>query len=106
MWKLMWWMVAQAPFGTQFVDCGCLCVDGAATTVCQSVAEAQRQPNLCPPQLSCPAVPAGGSGSGDDEHPIYYDAPSEDAHNCRDVRIWDESVAAYTGVKVCDVFTG
>ncbi len=103
MWKVgLWWMLVQSQFGPQVVECGCLCVEGVPRTLCQSVAEAQRQANICPPDFSCPAVqPADKT-----QAPIYYDAPTDNAHNCRDVRIWDESVAAYTGVKVCDVFTG
>ena len=99
MLKLLWLFVAQP----HFVDCGCLCVDGMARTLCQSVAEAQRQPNMCPANLNCPKPPAAEAAG---EEPLYYDAPAEHAHNCREVRIWDESVDAYTGVKVCDVFTG
>ena len=100
MLKLLWLFVAQP----QFVDCGCLCVDGVGKTLCQSVAEAQQQPNMCPQDLVCP-VPTEElrkeSGS-----PLYYDSPAEHAHSCREVRIWDDKAAAYTGVKVCDVFTG
>ncbi len=97
MLKLLWLLVAQP----QFVDCGCLCVDGLARTLCQSVEEAQLQPNMCPAGFVCPPPPLA-----DQEAPVYYDAPADHAHNCREVRIWDEAAGAYTGVKVCDVFTG
>lgn len=106
MWKLLWWMVVQSQFGAQFVDCGCLCIEGMPKTVCQSVAEAQRQANICPPDLSCPAPPKADAAGGDLYEPRYYDAPEDHAHNCREVRVWDDTVNAYTGVKVCDVFTG
>ena len=102
MLKLIWLLVAQP----QFVDCGCLCVDGMPRTLCQSVAEARLQPNLCGEQTSCPAPFQSDEESQDIESPVYYDAPAEHAHNCREVRIWDAAADAYTGVKVCDVFTG
>ena len=85
----------------QLVDCGCLCVDGLPRTLCQSVAEAQLQPDMCGADAHCPAPPPEDGGA-----PVYYDAPADQAHNCREVRIWDESAEAYTGVRICDVFTG
>ena len=103
MWKLLWWMLAQPQFGAHFVDCGCLCVEGVPKTVCQSLAEAQQQANVCAPNIRCPALPEEGGAT---DEPQYYDAPDPHAHSCREVRIWDESAAAYTGVKICDVFTG
>ena len=84
----------------QLAECGCLCVDGVAKTLCQSVEEARRQPNACPAGQRCPAPPT------EDASPGTYDPPVDGAHNCREVRIWDEAAADYTGVKVCDVFSG
>jgi len=80
-----------------------MCVDGVAKTLCQSVAEAQQNPNVCPPALRCPAAPQDASPPVDRQ---YFDAPVEHAHHCREVRVWDKGAEAYAGVKVCDVFTG
>lgn len=98
MLKLLLLFVAQP----QFVDCGCLCMDGVGRTLCESVEEAQRQPNVCPRDVSCPVPPPSDEAG----LPQYYDAPTDHARNCREVRIWDEAVQMYTTVKVCDVFTG
>jgi len=97
MLKLLWLFVVQP----QFVDCGCLCVEGMPKTVCQSIEEAQRQTNLCPLDLRCPSPP-----QADGDAPMRFDAPGEHARNCREVRVWDEAAGGYTGVRVCDVFTG
>ena len=102
MLKLMWLFVAQS----HFVDCGCMCVEGMPRTLCQSVAEARQQPNMCGEQVSCPAPFMSDEKAPAAEAPIYYDAPAEHAQNCREVRVWDAAADAYAGVKVCDVFTG
>ena len=99
MLKLIVFLIAQP----LMADCGCMCVDGVAKTLCQSVTEAQQNPNVCPPAHRCPTVPDGALPPA---APQYFDAPFENAHHCREVRVWDKNADAYTGVKVCDVFTG
>lgn len=83
----------------QWAACGCLCVDGVPKTLCQSVEEARQQANLCPALKRCPAIDPPPDG----ETVETFDAPHEQAHSCREVRIWDNQAAAYTTVKICDV---
>ncbi len=68
----------------RYADCGCLCVDGVAKTLCQSVEEARRKPNVCPEGLHCPTLPLAPSTT---EPPGFYDPPADGAHNCREVRV-------------------
>jgi hypothetical protein len=84
----------------QFADCGCLCVDGVAKTLCQTVEEARLQPNVCPPRQQCPELPA----QWPEQSSGLIDAPHKDARDCREVRIWDDAQGDYTSVKVCDVY--
>ena len=79
--------------------CGCHCVDGVPETLCQSIEEAMTQPRLCPAQMRCPV-----DGQRGEQEPQYFDAPGEQAHSCRQVRIWNPAQGAYAGVKICDVF--
>lgn len=79
------------------VDCGCFCMDGVPKTLCLSVDEAMAKPYVCPPQMSCPLPQPESVG------PRYYDAPADNAVNCREVRVWDAALAAYRSVRVCDV---
>lgn len=98
MLNLLLFLLAQP----QFVACGCHCVDGSAKTLCQTIEEAQLQPRMCPHALRCPnyeAPPVTADGE-----PQFFDAPVDQAHSCREVRVWDQQQAAYAGVKVCDVF--
>ena len=97
MLKLIFLLFAQPSFAA----CGCQCVDGIPKTLCQTIVEAQAQPRMCPPQLECPVLE--DVNEGDPSEPLFFDAPSEQAHSCREVRIWDAEQAAYTGVRVCDV---
>lgn len=83
----------------QFAACGCHCVDGVPRTLCQSIEEARVQPRLCPAQMRCPVDEHHG-----EQDPLYFDAPDEQAHSCREVRIWNPEQGAYAGVKICDVF--
>ena len=91
-----------------FAACGCQCVDGVPKTLCQTIVEAQQQPYMCSAQVKCPALkfPADDQPAHDRQEQEYLDAPDEHAHSCREVRIWDQQRNVYTGVKVCDVFTG
>ena len=84
---------------TQWAACGCLCVDGVPKTMCQSVEEAREQANLCPALKRCPPL----DPLDENEAIQTFDAPHEQAHSCREVRIWDDQANAYTTVKVCDV---
>jgi hypothetical protein len=99
MLKLIVLFVAQP----LLADCGCMCVDGVAKTLCQTVSEARQNPNMCPPAHRCPVDPHGAIPPAKQQ---YFDAPAEHAHHCREVRVWDKSADAYTGVKICDVSTG
>ncbi len=99
MLKLIIMLVAQPHFAV----CACQCVDGLPKTLCQTIAEAQAQPRMCPLQLRCPVVEE--TTESRPAELLFFDAPSEQAHSCREVRIWDAEQAAYTGVRVCDVIT-
>ena len=86
----------------QFVACGCQCIDGLPKTLCQTIEEAQLQPRMCPDAMRCPVYKTPPIAA--DTEPQFFDAPGDQAHSCREVRVWDQQRAAYTGVKVCDVF--
>jgi hypothetical protein len=86
----------------QFVACGCQCVAGVPKTLCQTVEEAQQRPRLCAEEIRCPVDEPPPVAV--DAVPHFFDAPSDQAHTCREVRTWDQQQAAYTGVKVCDVY--
>lgn len=80
-------------------DCACLCIDGAARTVCRNLAEAQANPNLCLAagiRDSCP-LPAG------EFTPERFTSPSPGAEDCREARVWDPKTGDYNHVaRVCD----
>ena len=77
-------------------QCACLCVEGVPQTLCSSIEEARQRPGHCRLR-HCPEYVAVEDGGR------RYVAPDAYADNCRDVRIWDDTEAVYSGVKVCDV---
>jgi hypothetical protein len=79
-------------------DCACFCVDGELTTMCTQAGEAQDSPNLCPNNgsASCPQAPEAGASAS-------YEAPSDDAVNCRSVRVYDAIRGEYVTAKACNV---
>lgn len=79
-------------------ECGCFCTDGALTTMCTTVAEAQADPELCSAIAAgtCPASPL-------ETQRTRYSSPEEGAINCRVARVWDASRATFADVRVCDV---
>ena len=79
-------------------ECACFCVDGELVTMCTNVGEAQDNPNLCPSSgsASCPQE----TGSSDS---ASYEAPSSDATNCRNVRVYDAIRGEYVTAKACNV---
>lgn len=81
-------------------DCACLCIDGAARTVCKNLGDAQAKPNLCTAngtlRRSCP-LPA------EEFTPERFTAPGEGATDCREARVWQPSSGRYDRVvKVCE----
>ncbi len=95
------WLIALLLVHPQFVDCGCFCVEGVPKTLCQSIEEAQAGPAFCRPERRCPVPQSDGAAAPD--QPRYLDAPSEQARNCREVRVWHSERAQFTGVYICDV---
>jgi hypothetical protein len=87
-------LLAQASTG-----CACLCIDGAARTVCNDLPDAQAKPTLCMSggvRRSCP-LPAG------EFTPERFTAPSPGATDCREARIWDPDSGRYDRlVRVCE----
>ncbi|NIP13329.1 MAG: hypothetical protein GWM88_00745 [Pseudomonadales bacterium] len=79
-------------------ECACFCADGALTTMCTTVAEAQAKPELCSAR-DPGACPAGALN----EPRIGYASPEEGAINCRGARVWDADRATFADVRVCDV---
>ena len=79
-----------------WADCACLCADGKQITMCNTVEEAQANPNACVVGETnvCP-TPTGEAST------TAYDAPAEDATNCRDMSVWDNN--AFSVIKACDV---
>jgi hypothetical protein len=79
-------------------DCACFCVDGELATMCTEVGEAQDNPNLCPNNgsASCPPEPEVGSSTA-------YDAPSDGAVDCRNIRVYDAIRGEYVTAKACNV---
>jgi hypothetical protein len=80
-----------------FASCGCLCVEGVPRTLCSTIAEAQANPALCPPDQRCPLP----EFSADPPQPV--EAPVVEAKDCRSVRVWDAAAKDYATVNVCDV---
>ena len=81
-------------------ECACFCVSGELKTMCTTVEEAQENPVLCSAysRMDCPEEPG--------ERPsASYEAPEEDATNCRDLRIFDALRGVFTSVKACDVLS-
>ena len=90
--------VSLTPGGVS-ADCSCLCVDGAAKTVCTSSQEAAANTGLCQVQAStraCPEAPALSE-------PESYDPPVEGAANCRKAQIYDAATDGHLAARVCDV---
>jgi hypothetical protein len=83
---------------TAWSDCACFCVDGELMTMCTQAGEAQDNPNLCPLNgtASCPQTSESSTSAS-------YDAPSDDAVNCRDVRVYDAIRGEYVTAKACNV---
>ena len=79
-------------------DCACFCVDGELVTMCTEVGEAQDNPNLCPSSGSASCPQETGSGAS-----ASYEAPSNDATNCRNVRVYDAIRGEYVTAKACNV---
>jgi hypothetical protein len=79
-------------------DCACFCVDGELTTMCTEAGEAQDNPNLCPPSsaASCPQESEGSTSAS-------YEAPTDAAVKCRNVRVYDAIRGEYVTAKACDV---
>ena len=88
---------------TQYANCGCLCVEGVAKTLCKSLDDARVQGNVCALDIICPEPPGEQLPR---KRPLRFEPPAAGAHNCREVRIWDRVQLDYTGVKVCDVLAG
>lgn len=79
-------------------DCACFCVDGELATMCTDVGEAQDNPNLCPTagNASCPQEPEISSSAS-------FEAPSESAVDCRNIRVYDAIRGQYVTAKACNV---
>jgi hypothetical protein len=78
-------------------DCACFCVSGELQTMCTTVDGAQDSPVLCPTMgSSCPPVADGGSSTA-------YEAPEQEAVNCRDVKVYDAIRGEYVTAKACNV---
>ena len=79
-------------------DCACFCVEGELATMCTEVGEAQDSPNLCPSRgsASCPQEPEFGSSA-------TFEAPSDGAVNCRNIRVFDAIKGQYVTAKACKV---
>ena len=78
-------------------NCVCMCIDGAARTVCSEIDEAQANPSACLSAYQCPQVTDVPTGDS-------YVAPVEGAVHCRDAFAWNNNTKEYgTPLKVCDV---
>jgi hypothetical protein len=79
-----------------WADCACFCADGAQTTMCNTIEEAQANTNECfaSQDIVCPTSTYEGSETS-------YEIPAADATNCRDVSIWKNN--GFELVKACDV---
>jgi hypothetical protein len=66
--------------------------------MCTEVGEAQDTPGLCPSSAgaSCPQEADGGASAS-------YEAPSSEAVNCRNVRVYDATRGEYVTAKACNV---
>ena len=90
----------------QWVDCGCTCMEGVSKSACQSAEQAGPQAIISP-------FNAHGGCEDRNVLPVlplkqdYLDSPHEQAHNCREARVWNRRLDAdYTGLRVCGVETG
>ena len=83
---------------TAWSDCACFCVEGELQTLCTTVDEAQDRPTLCPTadSATCPQDSGAASAS-------TYDAPDDEAINCRSVRVYDAIRGAYVNARACNV---
>lgn len=79
-------------------ECACFCANGALTTMCTTVIEAQDNPTLCTAYSGeiCPAAIQQGEAAS-------YESPEEGAVDCRNMRVWDSVEGAYADIRVCDV---
>lgn len=79
-------------------DCACFCVDGELATMCTDVSDAQDNPNLCPNSgsASCPQEPETSASAS-------FEAPSEGAVDCRNIRVYDAIRGQYVTTKACNV---
>jgi hypothetical protein len=91
-------MLFMAAGTSAWSDCACFCVDGELATMCTEVGEAQDSPNLCPNNgsASCPQEPGAGSSAA-------FEAPSEGAVDCRNIRVYDAIRGQYVTAKACNV---
>jgi len=81
-----------------WADCACFCVNGELTTMCTEAGEAQDSPDLCPASsvASCPQEAEGAASAS-------YEAPSDAAVDCRNVRVFDAVRGEYVTAKACNV---
>ena len=79
-------------------DCACFCVEGELATMCTEIGEAQDNPNLCPNNgiASCPQEAEVGSSA-------VFEAPSDGAVDCRNIRVYDTIRGEYVTAKACNV---
>lgn len=91
--------VAGAAQRSVGADCACVCVNGAATTLCSTIAAAQSGPQLCRAAAECPQ-PAGGRTMA---LAMPLAAPASGAQACRTVQLWDRQLEAYGPGRICDV---
>lgn len=94
----MWIVILSLYAQSYFAQCQCLCLEGQVTSVCGTVDEARVQALACPEDIACPSYMPGPQSERE-----YYDAPHEDAHNCRQSHLWMPEHDAYRGVRICNV---
>ncbi len=91
-------VVLMAMSSSAWSDCACFCVDGDLVTMCTDATEAQDNPDLCPSSASasCPQDSGGGASAS-------YEAPSSEAVDCRNIRVYDAIRGEYVTAKACNV---
>ena len=80
-------------------QCGCVCVDGMAKTLCTSVSAARTGRALCMAQPSCPQPAASPSEPATE----YLPEPVSGVTDCRRATFWDRGLQVYRPGKICDV---
>ena len=88
------WLLVLGSYS--WADCACFCADGKEMTMCSTIEEAQANTNKCfvGETSVCPTLTGDVSTSS-------YEAPGDDATNCRDVTVWESNT--FTIVKACNV---